>query len=264
MRAKVNGVSLHYRLDGPEGAPWLMFSNSLATDLGMWDAEAARFAKSYRVLRYDTRGHGGSDASPAPYDLALLADDARGLIDLVGAKKVAFVGLSLGGMTALGLALKYPERLRGIAVCAARAGLPPNFAALWEPRIRLAREQGMAALIDTTLERWFTEGLRAKNPAFLDNVRQMIRRTSVEGYVGCVGALLGLNYMDRLPQIRLPALFMAGAQDVAAPVDHMQAMHRAVAGSQFLAIDPAGHLFNLEQPETTGRALEQFLAGLPA
>lgn len=264
MKAEVNGVGLNYRIEGREGAPWLVFSNSLATDLGMWDAEAAHYARRYRVLRYDTRGHGGSGATPSPYTLDLLVADAAGLLDTLGVTRPIFVGLSLGGMTALGLALRDPARLRAIAVCAARADAPEGFAALWDERIGTAREKGMGALIEATLGRWFTPDLIAAKPAFIERVTRMIETTSVEGYAGCAEALKRLDYFRHLDRIRLPALFIAGANDVAAPAAHMRAMSEKVAGARFVELDPSGHLVNLQQPVKFREVLDTFLATLPA
>jgi 3-oxoadipate enol-lactonase len=259
MRAEINGIGLHYRIEGREGAPWLVFGNSLATDLGMWDADAAHYAERYRILRYDTRGHGRSEASPAPYDLDLLVSDAAGLIEHVGATRPIFVGLSLGGMTALGLALKEPTPLRAIAVCAARADAPDGFAALWDERIGIARGKGMGALVEATITRWFTADLLAAEPAFLPGVIRMIEQTPVEGYAGCAASLKGLDYFRRLDRIKLPALFIAGANDAAAPSAHVKAMSEKVAGARFVELSPAGHLLNLQQPQAFRAALDAFL-----
>ncbi len=262
MKAEINGVNLNYQIEGPDGAPWLVFSNSLATDLGMWNAEAAHYARRFRVLRYDTRGHGGSAATPSPYSLDLLVADAAGLLDKLGIKRTIFVGLSLGGMTAMGLALKDPSRLRAIAVCAARADVPDGFAKMWDERIGLARTKGMAALVDSTLSRWFTPELLAEKPTFLGNVEAMIRRTSVEGYVGCANALLGLDYLRHLGRIELPALFVAGANDIAAPSAIMRAMSEGVAGARFVELSPSGHLVNLQQSAKFRETLDAFLGTL--
>ncbi len=264
MKVEINGVSQNYRIDGSEGAPWLVFSNSLATDLGMWDAEAAHYAGRYRVLRYDTRGHGGSAATPSPYTLDLLVSDAAGLMESLGVKRPIFVGLSLGGMTAMGLALRDPARLRAIAVCAARADVPDGFGMMWDERIGIARTKGMNALVESTLARWFTPELLAQKPAFLDGVTRMIETTSVEGYAGCAEALKRLDYLPRLDRITLPTLFVAGANDIAAPSANMRAMSEKVARSRFVELNPSGHLVNLQQPARFRESLDAFLAAVPA
>jgi len=262
MKAEINGITLNYQLEGREGAPWLVFSNSLATDLSMWDVEASHYADRYRILRYDTRGHGKSTASPAPYDLELLVSDAEKLLAQVGAVQPIFVGLSLGGMTALGLALKNPAPIRAIAVCAARADAPEGFGALWDERIAIARSKGMSALVEATVSRWFTADLLAAKPPFLPGVVRMIEETPVEGYVGCASSLKGLDYFRHLDRIKLPAIFIAGANDAAAPSAHMRAMSEKVAGARFVELSPAGHLVNLQQPEAFRAALDEFFDSL--
>jgi len=264
MRANVNGVALNYRIDGPAGAPWLVFSNSLATDLSMWDGEAAHYATRFRVLRYDTRGHGESGGTPSPYSLDTLVADAAGLMDQAGVARPIFVGLSLGGMTALGLALSRPEKLRAIAVCAARADVPDGFQKMWDERIGIARSKGMGALVDATVQRWFTAELLAQKPAFLGNVERMIKGTSVEGYAGCANAILGLDYFRQLGRIKLPSIFIAGANDVAAPSAHMKSMSEQVKGAGFVELNPSGHLVNLQQPQRFRQALDQFIQSVPA
>ena len=264
MQATVNGAALNYRLDGPEGAPWMVFSNSLATDLSMWDAEAAHYAKRFRVLRYDTRGHGGSGATPSPYTLDMLVADAGALMDQVGVTKPIFVGLSLGGMTAMGLALSRPAALKAIVVCAARADVPEGFQKMWDERIATARSKGMGALVEATVQRWFTADLLATKPGFLGNVERMIKATAVEGYAGCANAILGNDYFRQLGRITLPSLFVAGANDVAAPSAHMKSMSEQVKGARFVELSPSGHLINLQQPERFRATLDQFIAALPA
>jgi 3-oxoadipate enol-lactonase len=185
-------------------------------------------------------------------------------MERVGVMRPIFVGLSLGGMTALGLALDHGDKLRAIGVCAARADVPGGFAKMWDERIAIARTKGMGALVESTLSRWFTPELLAQKPAFLGDVEAMIKRTSVEGYVGCANALLGLDYYRHLGRIKLPALFVSGAHDVAAPTDHMRAMSGQVAGSRFVELSPSGHLVNLQQPATFRAALDAFLNALPA
>ncbi|MBM3483440.1 MAG: 3-oxoadipate enol-lactonase [Alphaproteobacteria bacterium] len=264
MRATVNGVALNYRVDGPADAPWMVFSNSLATDLSMWDAEAAHYAKRFRVLRYDTRGHGESGATASPYNLDMLVADAAALMDQVGVAKPIFVGLSLGGMTAMGLALSRPDKLKAIVVCAARADVPEGFQKMWDERIATARQKGMAALLDATVQRWFTAELLVTKPGFLGNVERMIKATAVEGYAGCANALLGLDYFRQLGRINLPALFVAGANDVAAPSAHMKNMAEQVKGARFVELSPSGHIINMQQPAKFRETLDGFIAGLPA
>ncbi len=260
MKTQANGITFNCRIGGPDGAPWLMLSNSLATNLSMWDGQAADFARHYRVLRYDQRGHGGSDAPPGDYDFDMLADDAAALMQAHGIEACHFLGLSMGGMTAMGLGLNHPERVRSLTICNSRADVTPEFREIFDTRIAIALEHGMEPLVETTVERWFTEDLRATAPAFLDDVRDMVRTTTPVGYAGCARAVQSLDYMAHLKAIDKPVLFIAGAQDIATPPERMRAMQAAIAASQYVELDPASHLSNLEQPQAFTAAVQEFLA----
>jgi 3-oxoadipate enol-lactonase len=260
MRAEANGISFNCRIDGPEGAPWVMLSNSLATNLSMWDGQAAVLAERYRVLRYDQRGHGRSDAPAGDYDFDLLADDAAALMQALDIDACHFVGLSMGGMTAMGLGLNHPERLLSLTIANSRADVTPKFQSVFDERIALALEQGMEPLVEPTVSRWFTEALRADAPAFLDAVRAMVRDTPPVGYAGCARAVQHVDYLSRLGAIDKPVLLIAGAQDIATPPEGMRAIQAAIKGSRYVELDPASHLSNLEQPEAFTKALGDFLA----
>lgn len=264
MDVNANGIRFHCRIDGPEGAPWLMFSNSLATNLDMWKPQVEALSGAYRVLRYDQRGHGKSEAMQGAYSFELLAEDAVAIMDALGIARCHFIGLSMGGMTAMGLALDHAERLESVAICNSRAEAPADFQAVFDGRIALAESEGMAPLVAPTVERWFTQELRDTAPAFLDDVRGMVRTTPVAGYVGCCKAIRALNYMPRMSEIDLPTLFIAGAQDAATPPEGMRAMHEVVRGSRYAEIDPAAHLSNLEQPERFTQELKEFLGSRAA
>lgn len=261
MDVKANGITFHCEINGPEGAPWLMFSNSLATNLGMWAPQVEALSGSYRVLRYDQRGHGQSEATEGAYSFELLADDAAAIMDALDIPRCHFVGLSMGGMTAMALALNHAERLASVAICNSRAEAPEGFRAIFDERIATAQSEGMAPLVGPTVERWFTQALRDAAPPFLDDVREMVRSTPVAGYVGCCQAIQALDYMPRMSEISRSTLFIAGAQDGATPPDGMRAMHAAVPGSRYVELDPAAHLSNLEQPEAFNQALRGFLDG---
>ena len=257
MNIELNGINFRYEIDGPEGAPWIMFSNSLTTDVTMWDTEVAQLKDRFRILRYDTRGHGQTEASPAPYSFEVLVGDVIALMDAVGVDKAHYIGLSLGGMTGLGVAIEYGDRLLSLAACDARPFANPEWAAPWVERIAIAREKGMEALVEPTVARWFTEDFQkvAANAPVLDHVRKMIRETSVDGYTGCAGALQGLNYLPRLGEIKVPSLFMTGATDGSTPPECSRQMQEGVPGSQCVIVDPASHISNLENPEQFDAAL---------
>jgi len=259
MNITLNGITFHYRLDGREGAPWLVFSNSLTTDLGMWDGEVAKLQERYRILRYDARGHGKTEASAPPYSFDLLVSDVIALMDALTIDKAHYVGLSLGGMTGLGVAIEHGDRLHSLAACDARAFAEPAWAELWNGRMDVVRKAGMDALVEPTIERWFTEDFRKTSPEVLDKVRAMISATAADGYIGCAQALQQLNYAPRLGEIGVPCLFMTGASDQSTPPDASRAMHEAVPGSTCVIVDPASHISNMENPEQFDRALFEHL-----
>ncbi|MCS6930711.1 MAG: alpha/beta fold hydrolase [Acetobacteraceae bacterium] len=234
-------------------------SHGLATDLTMWDGLAAVLAGRWRVLRYDARGHGRTPSTPGDYTLEQLGADVIGLLDALGIARTHFVGLSMGGMVGMGLGLNHPGRLLSLAVCDARAVAPPDYRAAWTDRAAKVRAEGMEAIVEPTLSRWFTPAFGRHDPSAREAVRRMIRRTSVEGYAGCAAALRGLDYLHRLGDLRLPVLFLGGAEDQGAPVEAMRAMHHATPGSRHVVIPNAGHLANLEQPEAFHAAVVDFL-----
>ena len=257
MFLKANGINIHYRIDGGEGAPWLMLSNSLATNLSMWDEQVAVLGKSFRILRYDQRGHGGTEAPAGRYTFDLLAADAIALLDALAIKRTHFLGLSMGGVTAIALAQQYPDRIDRVVVCDSGGAATPASTKQWEDRITLAAAQGIEPLVDGTVERWFPPQIVAKNPPYLAKVREMVRTTPVAGYIGCGAALAHQDYSAGLAAIKHRLLFIVGAQD--ATVTPMRKMHETVAGSGWVQLDPAGHISNLDQPEAFNQAVQAFL-----
>lgn len=257
-RSRIGPAHLNVQLDGPEGAPCVTFSHSLASDLRMWDPQAEALVDRYRVLRFDTRGHGGSAVLPSPYSLDELVGDVIELLDALGIERTHFVGLSLGGMIAQGLALAHPDRLASITVANSIAVLPEAALPMWDERIATARELGMEALADATIQRWFTEDARASKPSVLERVRRQIVATPVEGYVGCSEAIKKLNYASRLAEIDVPTLLIAGDKDEGTPAAAMRKMHESFAASQYVELE-AAHLSNLEQPEKFTEALAAFI-----
>lgn len=255
----VNDFAMNCDLQGPPDASCVILSHSVTTNLHMWDAQAAAISQRYRVLRYDTRGHGGSEAPEGPYDFSMLVSDVIGLMDAHEIEAAHFVGLSLGGMTALGLGIDHGDRIKSITVCNARADAPPEFGAAWDQRIALARSKGMAGLVEPTIDRWFTEDFTSNHPATVQSIREMIKGTDVDGYVACAQALKGLDYLKSVDSINIPALLIAGAQDQGAPESVMRALHGSMPGSQYVVLDPAGHISNLEQTEQFNHAVLSFL-----
>jgi 3-oxoadipate enol-lactonase len=258
MRIKANGITFNYQIEGPQGAPWLVFSNSLATDLTMWDPQAADLNGSFRLLRYDQRGHGGTDAPAGRYTYATLVADALALFDALDVKRPHFCGLSMGGATALGLAELHSDRVDRVVVCDSPGMSTPASAQQWEERIAVAQKSGMEALVDSTMARWFPPETHAAKPAHLDKVRAMIRTTPVNGFIGCSAALADHNYNAAVATITRPVLFIAGSKDGVTPAA-MKDMSTRLKGSRYVELEGAGHISNLDRPAEFTKAVREFL-----
>ena len=258
MLIETSKLRLNVVDEGPRDAPAVIFSHSLAANVDMWAAQSAALATRLRVVRYDTRGHGGSDVPDGPYGFPDLVGDVVALLDALGIARAHFVGLSLGGMTALGLALDHPDRVLSICVANCAARTAPAACAMWDQRIRTARDQGMQALVEPTLARWCTAAMIERRAPQLAMLRQMIAGTPVAGYIACCAALKTLDYFDRLSSLALPVMFIAGAHDPAVPVCSMREMHDLVWGSRYVEL-PSAHLSNIECEAAFTAALEEFL-----
>lgn len=263
MSAALVGVGdarLACDVQGEPGRPWIVLSNSLGADLSMWDAQAAMLARTHRVLRYDTRGHGRSSLGSAPVTMMRLVADVVALLDHFEIERADVMGLSLGGMTALGLGLDHPKRVRRLVCAAARADTAPAAAEAWTARIAAAEAGGMAAVAEATLERWFTPATRAQRQEIVDRVRAVFLATPVKGYAACAEAIKHLAYGPRLPSLSAPALFVAGEADVAAPPEVMRRMADTSPLGSFEIIAEAAHLINIEQADTFDTIVSRFLA----
>lgn len=256
---RVGETELFQEIEGPEGAPWIICSNSLGATHRMWAPQMALLTKSHRVLRYDTRGHGGSAAPNAPYQLADLARDVVALMDHHGIDKADYLGLSLGGMTGLGLALHHADRIERLICCDARADAPPPFAKMWDERIAAVEANGVAALWPGTLERWLTPECQAREGEMVDQLKADFELTSAEGYKGCSAAISGLDFLRHLGSITLPVLYIVGDQDSGASPETMRAMADATPGAQFKEIGNAAHIANIDNPEAFNAAVTRFL-----
>lgn len=259
MHAAVGGIQIRYELSGRKDRPVVMMSHSLSTRLEMWDGQAAALEPDFGVLRYDTRGHGGSDAPDGAYTLARLAEDAVGLMDALGIEKVHWLGISMGGMIGQHLALDHPDRLGSLMLSSTAAIMGAEAQPIWQDRIDLARSQGMEAMVAETLVRWFTPAYLQQNPPPVDTIAEQIRSTPVNGFIGCGEAIRRLNTLDRLDQIRLPAMIIVGEDDPGTPVSASEAIHQRLAGSQLEIIPAARHLCNIEALETFNALLLEFL-----
>jgi 3-oxoadipate enol-lactonase len=255
----VNGIKVNTRLDGPAGAPWLTLVTGIANDVSMWEAQIPALA-GWRVLRYDLRGQGGTQATPAPYSIDLLVSDLVSLLDEIGVKKTHLAGLGLGGAIAQAAAIQHPDRLLSLAACCCRAKMVPDFAVLWHGLIETVKKNGFESIVEPTAQRWFSDEFKAANPGALDKVRAMIRRTSQEGYLGCVGAFLGLDLEDRLPSIRTRAIYISGAEDkMGGPPALMAGLAAKVPGARHVSVPKAAHIANIQNAEGFNKALVGFL-----
>jgi len=263
-RVTANGIGFNYVIDGPEGAPWITFSNSLATNVTMWDEQAALLSGDWRVLRYDQRGHGGTDVTAPPYSFDVLVKDVIALWDALGVRRSVFCGLSMGGTTGVGLAVEYGDRLSAFIGCDLRYESEPAFVKAWDERIAMARERGMPGMAGPTTGRWFTEAF-AKNPAnaaTMDKISAMVASTPLDGFIGCSNALQNISYGDKLKRINVPTLFICGEHDPAANASYMRPMKEAVAGSELVVVPDAGHISNMENPAAFNAGLTGFLEKL--
>ncbi len=259
MKIKANGITINYQIDGPEGAPWLVFSNSLLTSIAMWDEQAAALSGSFRILRYDQRGHGGTKAPGGRYPFDTLLDDALALLDALSIKKAHFAGLSMGGATALGLVERHPDRFDRIIVCDSPCQSTPQSSQQWEERIAVAQKDGIAALVEPTIKRWFPPETVANNPPHLDKVRAMIRTTPLNGFIGCAAALAAHDFAAAVASVKRPVLFMAGEKDGTTPAA-MRKLSERLPGSRFVELPGAGHISNMDRPAEFTGAIRDFLA----
>ena len=247
---------LHVREDGdPDGAP-VVFANSLGTDMRLWDKVLPLLPAGLRIIRYDKRGHGLSDCPPAPYAMGTLVRDVEAVLDALSVRGCVFVGLSIGGMIAQGLAVKRPDLVRALVLSntAAKIGQPD----MWQARIDAVRAGGIAALADAVMERWFSAPFRAGDE--LHAWRNMLVRQPAEGYAGCSAAISGTDFYTPTSGLRLPALGIAGSEDGSTPPDLVRETVELIPGARFRLIRRAGHLPCVEQPEEYASVLSDFIA----
>jgi 3-oxoadipate enol-lactonase len=246
-------------VQGDASAPAVLMTHSIASSSMMWQAQAELLAATgWRVVRADTRGHGGSQAGPAPYAMDDLAADSIAVLDALDIERAHYVGLSLGGMSGFGLGIRHADRLLSLCLCDARADMTPAFAAPWDERIAQARAEGCGALAVSTTERWFGKAFLDARPDIARAFQQTVADTSVEGFVGCAQAIQQLDYLPRVQRIALPTTLIVGANDGPLP-QAMQALQALIAGSALEVIPGAGHLPNIDQPAAFNAALMRHL-----
>lgn len=255
-----SGLTLNTAIDG-DGVdkPWIVLSNSLGASLGMWDPQIAFLTKKYKVLRYDTRGHGQSDVPDGPYDFRDLVGDVIGLMDAHHIETADFMGLSMGGMTGLGLALNHTDRISRVICADGRADAPEPFRQMWDQRMAAVKEHGMEGIVDGTLATWFTESWRDSNPDGVAAIRSMVLSNDPLGYTACCQALKNLDYLRHLGMVTIPVLYVGGDEDKGAAPDVMRAMAAATPGAGFYEVRDAAHVANINQPERFNAAIAEFL-----
>ena len=253
----VQGGRLRVCVQGPEGAPALVFSNSLGTTLEMWDAQAAALRSEFRVLRYDTRGHGASVCSSGPYSFDQLGRDVLAILDALQVQQAHFCGISMGGLTGLWLGVNAGQRLRSLTVANSAAKIGVESA--WLERAALVREQGLAPIASTAASRWFTDPFIQSNAATVAELSNDLGAGSPEGYASCCEALAKADLREQIKTISVPVLIVAGQQDPVTTVADGQAMQAEIAQSQLFEIN-ASHISNIEQPEAFNQAVKEFIS----
>jgi 3-oxoadipate enol-lactonase len=240
--------TLYSTVSGPEGAPVLLLLNSLGATHEMWDLQMPLLEAHYRVIRCDTRGHGKSPTPASPYSFDQLVGDALAVLDAHQVQTATVMGLSLGGMTALGLGLAAPDRITRVICCAARADAPPPFVQNWHNRLKMLEDGGIEAVWNGTVDMWLSADTRTAHPEREAALRASFLQTTDEGYRGCAHALMGLDYLRQLGGMTVPTLFVAGAEDMAASADTMRAMVDACPGAEYAVLPNAKHVLNVDSP----------------
>jgi len=252
-------MKINHRVDGERG-PWVTLVTGIANDTTMWNAQMPALTPHFRVLRYDLRGQGGSEATPAPYSISLLVDDLARLWREVGVQKTHLVGLGLGGGIVQAAAVAHGDRLISLMPVCCRAKMVPEFAAMWHGLIDKVKKDGVESIVEQTAQRWFSDDFKARNPGVLDEVRAMIRRTTLDGYLGCVGAFLGMDVERDLGRIRVPTHYLSGAEDkVGGPPALMAGLAAKVPGARHASVPGAAHIANIQNPAGFNKLVVDFL-----
>ena len=255
--ARINGISLHFADEGPRGAPAIVFANSLGTDFRIWDDVAAALGAHMRVIRYDKRGHGLSDAPPAPYAMADHVRDLELLLVHLQVSQAVLAGVSVGGLIVTGLAAARPDLARALVLCDTAHKI--GTAEMWNARIAAVEEGGIASISDAILQRWFSPDYPQDEPMAFSGYRNMLERTPVAGYSGTCAALRDADYTTQAAGLSVPVLLLVGSHDGSTPPDLVRSTHELIPGSRFQVIEGAGHLPCIEKPGETAQLIAQFM-----
>jgi len=254
---EIQGESFNCRVDGEAGAPTLVLSNSLGTNLAMWDAQMPAFSERFRVVRYDSRGHGASAVTPGPYTIERLARDVIALLDTLDIKRAHFCGLSMGGAVGMWLGANVPERIDRLVLCNTSPKIySPE---VWNTRIDTVRKGGVVGIADTVLKGWFTAHFHEREPQTLARMRTMLATAPTEGYVACCAALRDMDQWEMLARIKRPTLVIAGTHDPATPPAAAKRMVESIKGSRYVELD-AAHISNVEAADGFTKAVTDFLS----
>jgi 3-oxoadipate enol-lactonase len=251
-----DGCIIHAELEGPERAPVLMLSNSLGTDLHMWDEQVGPFTAQFQLLRYDRRGHGKSGVPKGPYSMERLGRDVLGVLDGLGIQKINWCGLSMGGMVGMWLGANAPERVDKLVLSNTSSFFPDK--TMWEGRIKMVRDKGLEAIVDANMERWFSKAFRERAPQAMTKMRGMFLGTKVDGYVGCGEAIRDMDHRPLLSKISAATLVIAGRHDPATPLEANEFICEHIPDARIVVLD-AAHISNLEQPQAYANAVLGFL-----
>lgn len=258
MQVKINGIDTRYVLSNEGGGPWLTFIHQLGGDLSVWDQLAGYFRDDFTVLRYDIRGHGATVVPDAPFSVEDLSRDLAALLDALDVPNTHLVGMSMGGMVAQQFALDHPSRINTLTLADTTAGTAPDGRAAWDQRAATARREGLSALIPATLGRWLTPDFQTAHPEAVEPIREVLESTSPEGYALACEALRDFNVHERLDEIRLPTLTVAGRHDTGTPPAATESIAKSIQGAQYELLD-AAHLAPVEQSHRFAALLETFL-----
>lgn len=253
----INELAIHYRQEGNGTAPTLVFINSLGSDLRIWDAVVPAFADDYTILRYDKRGHGLSEAPPAPYTIQQHTNDLAGLLTALGLSPVVLIGISVGGMIALNFAHRHSAQIRGLVLSDTAAKIGTK--AMWNERIITLREKGMTFLGDPILSRWFAPNFATENPAAYRGYYAMLTRTPLDGYTGTCEAIRDADLTPLLGSITAKTLVLCGREDLATPPASAKALAEALPDADYDFIAGAAHLPCIEQPRQMAEKIARFL-----
>jgi len=251
-----DGCPINVEISGRENGPVLMLSNSLGTDLTMWDDQAGEFAKQFRLIRYDRRGHGRSGAPAGPYSFGRFGRDILAILDALKIEKVNWCGLSMGGMDGQWLGANAPERVEKLVLANTNFHYPDK--SPWADRIRTVREKGLASFVDTNMERWFTKGFIAREPQMIERMKTMFLASDREGYAACVAAVSNIDFRASNARIAAPTMVIVGKHDPATPPDRGEIIAQQIPGAKLVALD-AAHISNVEQPKGFTDAVLNFL-----